>query len=232
MDQLSLIAASPASRALNQLLHCLLLPPPASAPNPAKPIIDTASASKKNTHLSPSSLDLSRHGDGQGDGAPRAASGPPRRRAGRTAAHGRDLHPAGLLSLFPSVSPSPSPSRHGQANDGWHRRARRLRAPSSSSFPLATGPRRCPPASLAPSAASSLCSVCVHVLQVLQETLAACARGRGGPASSQPPAAVPFSSVDALPATAAATCRLLSLRRLRGRRGNLPSPPCLLAFFY
>ena len=232
MDQLSPIAASPASRALNQLLHCLLLPPPASAPNPAKPIIDTASASKKNTHLSPSSLDLSRHGDGQGDGAPRVASGPPRRRAGRTAAHGRDLHPAGLLSLFPSVSPSPSPSRHGQANDGWHRRARRLRAPSSSSFPLATGPRRCPPASLAPGAASSLCSVCVHVLQVLQETLAACARGRGGPASSQPPAAVPFSSVDALPATAAATGRLLSLRRLRGRRGNLPSPPCLLAFFY
>jgi len=47
MDQLSPIAASPASRALNQLLHCLLLPPPASAPNPAKPIIDTASAPKK-----------------------------------------------------------------------------------------------------------------------------------------------------------------------------------------
>ena len=166
--------------------------------------------------------------------------------------HGRDLHPAGLLSLFPSVSPSPSPSpsRHGQANDGWHRRARRLRAPSSSSFPLATGPRRCPPASLAPGAASSLCSVCVHVLQVLQETLAACARGRGGPASTQPPAAVPFSSVEAAqlrpnprrrcpspvwtrsPATAAATGRLLSLRRLSGRRGNLPSPPSLLAFFY
>ena len=135
MDQHSPTAASPASRALNQLLHCLLLPPLASAPNPTKRIIDTASAQKKNTHLSPSSLDLSRHGDGQGDGAPRAASGPPRRRAGRTAAHGRDLHPAGLLSLFPSVSPSPSPSRHGQANDGWHRRARRLRAPSSSSFP-------------------------------------------------------------------------------------------------
>jgi len=48
MDQLSPTAASPASRALSQLLHCLLLPPPASAPNPTKRIIDTASAPKKN----------------------------------------------------------------------------------------------------------------------------------------------------------------------------------------
>ena len=222
MDQLSPIAASPASRALNQLLHCLLLPPPASAPNPAKPIIDTASAPKKKHAPLPI---LSRS-------LPTRRRRPPGGEWTSAAAHGHDIHPAGLLSLFPSVSPSPSPSRHGHANDGWHRRARRLRAPSSSSFPLATGPWRCPPASLAPGAASSLCSVCVHVLQVLQETLAACARGRGGPASSQPPAAVPFSSVDALPATAAATGRLLSLRRLRGRRGNLPSPPCLLAFFY
>jgi hypothetical protein len=58
--------------------------------------------------------------------------------------------------------------------------------------------RRWPPASLAPSAASSIYSVCIHVLQVLQETLAVWARGRGGLASTQSPAVVPFSSVDAL----------------------------------
>ena len=147
---------------------------------------------RKKTHLSPSSLDLSRHGDGRGDGGPRAASGPPRRRTAATCtplASSPSSHRSLPLPLHPDTDRPTTAGTGGRGGCG---------RPPPPPFPLATGPRRCPPASLAPGAASSLCSVCVHVLQVLQETLAACARGRGGPASTQPPAAVPFSSVDAL----------------------------------
>ena len=143
-------------------------------------------------HLSPSSLDLSRHGDGQGDGAPRAASGPPRRRTAATCtplASSPSSHRSLPLPLHPDMDRPTTAGTGGRGGCG---------RPPPPPFPLATVPRRCPPTSLALGAASSLCSVCVHVLQVLQETLAACARGRGGPASTQPPAAVPFSSVDAL----------------------------------
>ena len=198
MDQLSPIAASPASRALNQLLHCLLLPPPASAPNPAKPIIDTASAPKKKHAPLPI---LSR-------------SLPTRRRPGRRRPPGGERTSAAARGQDGGARPRPAPrwpplplpiglslslsipTRTGQ------RRLAQAGAAAAGALLLLLSPRdwpwRCPPASLAPDAASSLCSVCVHVLQVLQETLAACARGRGGPTSSQPPAAVPSSSVDAL----------------------------------
>jgi hypothetical protein len=84
----------------------------------------------------------------------------------------------------------------------WTRRRRLSQAgvvvASSSSSLLATRPHRWPPASLAAGAASSFYSVCLHAMQVLQETLAACAMGRGGSALTQPPAAAPLSDVDAL----------------------------------
>jgi hypothetical protein len=120
---------------------------------------------------------------------------------------GRGLPPADLLSLFPSLSPSLPLSRCGQGNDGSHRRSRLLQAPSSSSFPLVTEPRRWPPVSIAPGAASCLCSVCVHVLQLLQKTLESCARGRDGPASTQPLAVVPFFTVDALASDSSGSCQ-------------------------
>ena len=157
MDQLSPIAASPASRALNQLLHCLLLPPPASAPNPAKPIIDTASAPKKK-RTSPHPLSISP------ETATARATAPPGRRADlrggaragrrRTAATCTPLasSPSSHRSLpLPLHPDTDRPTTAGTGGRGGYGR------PPPPPFPSRLGPggvrrRRLPPALPPPSA--------------------------------------------------------------------------------
>ena len=129
MDQLSPIAASPASRALNQLLHCLLLPPPASAPNPTKRIIDTASAPKKKHAPLPI---LSR-------------SLPTRRRPGRRRPPGGERTSAAARGQDGGARPRPAPR--------WPPLPLPIGLSLSLSIPTRTGQRRLAQASAAAAGA-------------------------------------------------------------------------------